>query len=90
MLSAETCTVCEVDCGACPCETDCPDKCGDGTCGPTETFETCPKDCDWDGPCGNGVCEAAFDEDCWTCPQDCWDPETCEENVCGNGTCAPW
>ena len=57
------------------------DTCGDGTCAPWESAETCGADCS-DTVCGDGVCEEG--ESITTCPDDCPDPENC-----GNGTIDP-
>lgn len=54
-------------------------RCGDGSCGPTETCASCPADCgDCPPRCGDGVCDDH--EDCERCAEDC---------VQGCGACAP-
>ena len=51
-------------------------SCGDATCDPGETPETCPADCP--DICGDGLCTGL--EDAASCPTDCPD-------VCGDGLC---
>lgn len=52
--SGESCSKCEVDCGACP-------YCGDGTCDSNETCQSCKSDC---GAC-TGLCSSCEkNEDC--------------------------
>lgn len=58
--------------------------CGDATCAPGETCESCPADCGGcDDACGDGVCDPG--EACDGCPDDC--PQCAE--LCGNGLCNP-
>jgi hypothetical protein len=52
-----------------PCPIDAP-RCGDGTCGPTESPRLCPADCGAPVPlCGDGWCDSP--EMMMTCPADC-------------------
>ena len=56
--------------------------CGDGTCGPGETTQSCPADCkQTSDPCGNGVCDVG--ETPQSCPADCKQTS----DPCGNGVC---
>ncbi len=74
--SAEDCSSCPADCGACP------PACNDGTCDAGEDCSSCPADCGACPPaCGDGTCDAG--EDCSSCAGDCGDCPT----VCGDGTC---
>ncbi len=50
--------------------------CGDGTCDPGETAETCPADCP--DVCGDGLCTGS--EGTTDCPEDCG-------SLCGDGVC---
>ncbi|MFA6131999.1 MAG: fibronectin type III domain-containing protein [Patescibacteria group bacterium] len=62
------------------------DVCGDGTCGSTETSESCPSDC----PvipvevCGDGSCNGS--ETTGSCPADCA-VEVPVTDVCGDSVC---
>ena len=57
--------------------------CGDGTCDPTESAQTCPKDCATTEPvCGNGKCEKG--ETSQNCKKDC---SQTSKPVCGNNKC---
>lgn len=89
---SETCSTCEMDCGACgycgdavcnnsenlcTCLHDgCAAACGDGCCNGSENCLTCGDDC---VSCGDGCC--AGGENCTICPDDCG---ACGE-ACGNG-----
>ncbi|MCO4761726.1 MAG: hypothetical protein KC502_09495 [Myxococcales bacterium] len=56
--------------------------CGDGTCGATESAQSCPADCAGGGAsCGDGVCQAT--ESAQSCPADC-----AKTAVCGDETCS--
>lgn len=73
-----------------------PPVCGNGSCEPSETLESCPADC---GYCGDGTCApdemgwcaddcgycgddyCSVDEDEVSCPADC--------GYCGDGVCSP-
>ena len=60
-------------------------SCGDGTCDPDESSQSCPMDCKPQQPvCGNGKCEGP-QESSFSCPQDCKPTKP----VCGNGACEP-
>jgi len=82
---------CTADCGGPKCTGGTVQWCGDGKCGPVETFATCPQDCPAAAKCGDGWCAAAAGETCSACPIDCG---VCKPTsggpatpVCGDGAC---
>jgi hypothetical protein len=63
------------------CASDCPAKCGNGSCeAPAENAANCPADCKGKPTCGDGKCESPA-ETLASCPADC------APKGCGNGTC---
>lgn len=63
-----------VTCGeAAGCGTTIEPTCGDGTCDPSETAESCPEDCITEPTCGDGTCDAQETPE--DCPADCAPPE---------------
>lgn len=100
--TGETCTLCPLDCDACPA------VCGNGVCDADETCLTCAGDCETCPPvCGDGLCDLDTENctscgaDCGACAAACGDGacdggETCSTcvsdcgacfSVCGNGVC---
>jgi hypothetical protein len=57
-------------------------ECGNGSCEPGETAQSCPQDCAGGNTCGTGTCDAH--ETAQLCPQDCGGPM----NNCGDGSCS--
>ena len=78
------------DLGVCGGEAGCGNICGDGSCGPGESFESCPEDCDEPASegCGDGICKdgETFED----CPADCPAPEetfSCLVESCDTAAC---
>jgi hypothetical protein len=62
------------------CSATCADICGDGSCTPGESCESCSEDCGLCS-CDNGVCDYELGETCGNCQTDCGD---CIGNCCLN------
>jgi hypothetical protein len=76
--SAESCSSCTSDCGACVSQ-----WCGDGTCNNGESCGSCAADCgSCPAVCGDGSC--GYGEGCDNCSADCG---SCPGASCGNGSC---
>lgn len=66
--------------------------CGDGSCDPGETADSCPQDCAGGGPlmsCGDGVCQEweLTESHPGYCPGDCGEDYP---DRCGDGVCQEW